>query len=255
MADFFISDLHLDADRPASTEIFLHFLEERIDSGDRLFILGDLFEAWIGDDDDDNWLSPVRQGIAALSARNASVAFMHGNRDFLIGPTFAAATGTHLLDEYETITLQGERVLLTHGDLLCTDDLRYMTLRAQLRDPAWQANFLGKSLQERREIAKQLRNLSREEMADKSESIMDVNQATVNQVMQRFKARTLIHGHTHRQNTHVWQLDGQQATRIVLADWYSTGSYLVWDLTGPRSVSLTDTSSTSSASSSSAEDA
>lgn len=232
MSHLFVSDLHLDPERPDATDTFLGFLERGLAAGDRLYVLGDLFEAWIGDDDDAGWLEPVRQGLAALASRGVDCAFMHGNRDFLVSGRFADDTGMRLLGEYEVIDVYGERVLLTHGDLLCTDDLRYMTLRAQLRDPAWQTGFLSKGLAERRRIAAELRALSQTEMAAKSEEIMDVNAAEVDAVMRRFGVSSLIHGHTHRPAVHRWTLDGRPAVRFVLGDWYHEASCLVWSETG-----------------------
>ncbi len=233
-----ISDLHLDPERPAATDAFLDFLRQRVAGGDRLFILGDLFEAWVGDDDDAAWLVPVRAGLAAASAAGVDCALIHGNRDFLLGSCFSEETGVRLLDEFVVEELGGERVLLTHGDLLCTDDTRYMTLRGQLRDADWQADFLARSLAERRRIAADLRELSQTEMAAKAATIMDVNQGAVEAAMRRFDVRTLIHGHTHRPDFHRWQLDGRPALRIDLGDWYESASALVWDRAGPRRISL-----------------
>jgi UDP-2,3-diacylglucosamine hydrolase len=163
---------------------------------------------------------------------------MHGNRDFLIGKGFAAATGVNLLEEFACIEVCGQRVLLTHGDLLCTDDVRYLELRRQLRDPAWQREFLGKPLPERRRIAAELRQLSKTEMADKSEAIMDVNERAVRETMRRFGVYSLLHGHTHRPALHRFDLDGQPALRIVLNDWYGPGGYVSWNAAGPVALSL-----------------
>jgi len=237
VATVLVSDLHLDPARPAAVESFLRFLRG-VDAGNQLLILGDLFEAWIGDDDDAAWLEPIRQSLAALDARDIDCGLMHGNRDFLVGEQFAATTGVRLLDEYALVELGGEQVLLTHGDLLCTDDTRYMTLRSQLRDPRWQTDFLSQPLTDRRRIAGELRELSRTEMATKPADIMDVNAASVDATMRRFGVRTLIHGHTHRPDFHRWTLDGHAALRIVLGDWYQTASCLIWDDDGPRSVPL-----------------
>ena len=157
---------------------------------------------------------------------------MHGNRDFLSGQRFAAITGYRLLGDYETVDLYGERVLLTHGDLLCTDDVRYMKLRATVRDPAWQREFLAKPLGERRKIASEMRAMSRTEVAAKREEIMDVNATTVAATMRKSGVRTLLHGHTHRPGIHHFDLDGRAATRIVLGAWYEQGSCLRWDESG-----------------------
>jgi UDP-2,3-diacylglucosamine hydrolase len=232
MTALFISDLHLDKERPHSTREFLAFMENRARSAEQLYILGDLFEAWVGDDDDDPYLDPILGSVAAVSRGGTICHFMHGNRDFLAGQRFAARTGCRLLGDYQTVALYGERVLLTHGDLLCTDDERYLTLRATVRNPAWQRDFLAKPLAERRKIASEMRAMSRTEVAAKREEIMDVNAATVAATMRRFGVRTLLHGHTHRPGIHRFGLDGRDATRIVLGAWYEHGSCLRWDESG-----------------------
>jgi UDP-2,3-diacylglucosamine hydrolase len=232
MTALFISDLHLDPQRPHSTREFLAFMERRARDAERLYILGDLFEAWIGDDDDDPGLAPILASLTAVARGGTICHFMHGNRDFLVGQSFAARTGFQLLGDYDTIDLYGERVLLTHGDLLCTDDERYMTLRATVRAPAWQRDFLAKPLGERREIANEMRAMSRTEVSAKTEEIMDVNAATVAATMRKAGVRTLLHGHTHRPGIHRFDLDGRDATRIVLGAWYEHGSCLRWDDSG-----------------------
>jgi UDP-2,3-diacylglucosamine hydrolase len=238
MAVLFISDLHLDPARPESTADFVAFTENEARKAERLYILGDLFEAWIGDDDDDPALEPIVAALAALTDAGTRCYFMHGNRDFLVGDAFSDATGVVLLDEFEVVELFGDPVLLTHGDLLCTDDVRYLELRRQLRDPAWQADFLGKTLDERRRIAADLRQLSQTEMAAKSEAIMDVSEATVRDTMRRFGVRQLLHGHTHRPAIHRFAIEGRPATRIVLNDWYGPGGYVQWDENGPVPMTL-----------------
>ena len=232
MTALFISDLHLDSERPDSTREFLSFMERRARAAERLYILGDLFEAWIGDDDDDPSLGPILDSLAAVARGGTICHFMHGNRDFLAGQRFAEKTGCRLLGDYETVDLYGERVLLTHGDLLCTDDVRYMKLRATVRDPAWQREFLAKPLGERRKIASEMRAMSRTEVAAKREQIMDVNASTVAATMRKSGVRTLLHGHTHRPGIHHFDLDGRAATRIVLGAWYEQGSCLRWDESG-----------------------
>jgi UDP-2,3-diacylglucosamine hydrolase len=232
MTALFISDLHLDSERPHSTREFLAFMERRARNAERLYILGDLFEAWIGDDDDDPGLDPILGSLSSISRGGTSCYFMHGNRDFLVAQRFAERTGCRLLGDYEIVELYGERVLLTHGDLLCTDDERYMRLRATVRDPGWQRDFLAKPLAERRKIASEMRAMSRSEVAAKREEIMDVNAATVAATMRKFRVRTLLHGHTHRPGVHRFDLDGGVATRIVLGAWYEHGSCLRWDESG-----------------------
>jgi UDP-2,3-diacylglucosamine hydrolase len=201
---------------------------------DQLYILGDLFEAWVGDDDDEPAYQPVIAALRRLQAAGVPSFFMHGNRDFLIGSEFAAATGCGLLDEFEVIELAGSRVLLTHGDLLCTDDHRYMALRQLVRSPAWKQNFLAKTLAERRAIANELRETSRSEIAMKSATIMDVNQDTVTDIMRKHAVTMLLHGHTHRPAIHDFVLDHEPAQRIVLGAWYEHGSLARWDERGVR---------------------
>jgi len=238
MAVLFVSDLHLDPARPQSIDDFIAFTENEARQADKLYILGDLFEAWIGDDDDDPGLRPINAAIAALTQSGTGCSFMHGNRDFLIGETFCTETGMHLLEEFERIELYGDSVLLTHGDLLCSDDVRYLELRSQLRDPAWQEEFLGKTIEERRLIATNLRQLSQTETATKAEVIMDVNGDTVHEIMRRFGVRTLLHGHTHRPAIHRFEIKGEKAMRVVLNDWYGPGGYIRWDADGPTQHAL-----------------
>ena len=234
MAALFLSDLHLDAGRPGSIERFTTFIDTQALSAEQVFVLGDLFEAWIGDDDDDPRMQPVMAALARLTAAGVPCAVMHGNRDFLLGPEFAAATGCRLLGDYERIEIGGEPVLLTHGDLLCTDDHAYMNLRAMVRGEQWRREFLAKSLAERRAIAAELRKTSTAETAMKAEDIMDVNQATVERVMREHGVRTLLHGHTHRPAVHRFTLDGEPAERIVLGAWHDAPTIAWWDRDGCR---------------------
>jgi UDP-2,3-diacylglucosamine hydrolase len=228
----FISDLHLTAGDAETTRRFVEFMDGPARTAQELYILGDLFEAWIGDDDDDPRLTPIVAALRSLTDAGVSCALMHGNRDFLLGADFCALTGTRLLGEYERITLFGEPVLLTHGDLLCTDDTRYMTLRAELRSEAWQRDFLARALDERRQIASDLRQLSATEIAAKSEYIMDVNQAAVERTMRDHGVALLVHGHTHRPAVHRFALDGRPAARIVLGAWYHDPSVVRWTASG-----------------------
>jgi UDP-2,3-diacylglucosamine hydrolase len=230
----FISDLHLEGREPATIELFRDLLADEARSAESLYILGDLFEAWIGDDDDDPTLVPIVESLRALTAAGVDCAVMHGNRDFLLGPRFAAATGCRLLGDFERIAIHGEHVLLTHGDLLCTDDERYLRLRAQLRDPAWQRDFLAEPVAERRAIAADLRKLSAAEIAAKSEYIMDVNQDAVADRMRAHDVRLLLHGHTHRPGVHRFELDGAPAARIVLGAWHDGASIVRGDAHGYR---------------------
>lgn len=238
MTALFISDLHLDAERPAATELFIEFLRTEAVEASALYILGDLFEAWIGDDDTEPSHAPIVAALAELRQRGVPCYFMHGNRDFLVGEDFAATTGCRLLGEWHVVEIFGERVLLTHGDLLCTDDEPYQALRATVRDPAWQREFLAKPLAERRAIADSLRRRSRTETAAKPAEIMDVNPGAVADALRRHDVGVLLHGHTHRPGVHALSVDGKPATRIVLGAWHEEGSVLRWDADGFRLATL-----------------
>jgi len=234
MTTLFISDLHLDAGRPAGIGQFLEFMAQDAARAAAVYILGDLFEAWVGDDDTHPGHAPIIGALAALKRQGIPCYFMHGNRDFLIGRRFAAATGCELLGDTEVIEVHGQRVLLTHGDLLCTDDRPYLALRAQVRDREWQRDFLSKPLAERRSVAGTLREKSQAAIAAKPDEIMDVNQATVEGFMREHGTSILLHGHTHRPGVHRFSLDGQDAVRIVLGAWYEQGSVVRWDADGYR---------------------
>ena len=232
MATLFISDLHLSAERPDITALFIQFLNNEARQAEALYILGDLFEAWLGDD---MVLPEYTEAIAAMKALSASgvpVFIMHGNRDFLLGETFTAMSGTTLLDDPTTIDLYGKPTLLLHGDTLCTDDVEYQKFRAMVRNPAWQQQMLALSPQERLKLAKEYREMSQAETGNKAEDIMDVNQHTLEQVMQTEGIYRMIHGHTHRPAIHEFKIDSQAAQRIVLGDWYEQGSVLVCDESG-----------------------
>ena len=232
MTVLFISDLHLTAGDAETTRRFIEFTDGPARAARELYILGDLFEAWIGDDDDDPRIAPIVDAIARLTRSGVACALMHGNRDFLLGKRFCETTGCRLLGDYERVTVFGQSVLLTHGDLLCTDDTRYMTLRAELRSAAWQREFLAKTLAERRQIASDLRQLSATEIAGKSAYIMDVNQTAVERAMREFDVTLLLHGHTHRPAVHRFTLGGKPAARIVLGAWYEQASVLRWTADG-----------------------
>jgi UDP-2,3-diacylglucosamine hydrolase len=232
MAVLFISDLHLDAGDTRSVRRFTDFIERDAQSAEQLYILGDLFEAWIGDDDDDPRLAPIVAALARLTRSGVACAVMHGNRDFLLGGRFCAETGCTLLGDYARVDMFGRPLLLTHGDLLCTDDTRYLTLRVELRNPAWQHDFLAKSLAERRKIAADLRQMSATEIAAKSDDIMDVNQSTVERTMREHGVSLLLHGHTHRPAIHDFVLDGRPGQRIVLGAWHETASIVRWTASG-----------------------
>ena len=227
MTTLFISDLHLSAQRPVVMQLFLDFLQQRAVHAEALYILGDLFEYWIGDDAASQAeYAPVVAGLRAVTRHGVPVHVMHGTRDFLIGRQFSDATGCRLLTDPTCIDLYGERVLLMHGDTLCTDDVAYQDFRRMVRDPQWIAGFLARDLAERDAIVRNLRETSKAAMAEKIPEIMDVNPAAVKDVMREHHIRHLIHGHTHRPAQHDLQLDGQPARRTVLGDWYEHGSVL-----------------------------
>jgi UDP-2,3-diacylglucosamine hydrolase len=233
MATLFISDLHLDASRPRITDLFLDFLKHEPRDADGLYILGDFFEVWLGDDDPDPHHDRVMADVRELSDSGVPVYFMHGNRDFLIGEDFARRTGVKLLSEPTVIELSGTPTLLMHGDTLCTDDVEYQAFRKMVRDPARQRAFLASPLAERRAFAEQARSASKHSTAQKSETIMDVNQQAVETVMRQHAVNRLIHGHTHRPAVHKFQSDGKNKTRFVLGDWYHQGSILRVDESEP----------------------
>jgi UDP-2,3-diacylglucosamine hydrolase len=236
----FLSDVHLDVERPATIETFVDFIQREGIQAERLFILGDLFEVWVGDDEDDPRILPVLEALATLKAYEVPCYVMHGNRDFLIGEGFAKRTGCRIMSDYVTVEIYGKAMLLTHGDLLCTDDTAYMKLRTTVRDSEWQQSFLQKPIAERRAIAASMRARSKTETAAKASDIMDVNQNAVAQTMHSHGVQYLIHGHTHRPGVHRFELDGQTATRIVLGDWYDQGTVLTWDRRGFKLTSLSD---------------
>ncbi len=234
----FISDLHLDASRPVITELFLDFLHTDATQAEVLYILGDLFEAWIGDDDPAPEHQKVIAALHELNAQGVAIYFMHGNRDFLIGADFAARSGCTLLADPTLIDLYGIPTLLMHGDTLCTDDIDYQTVRRRVRDPHWQREVLAKPLDVRRQIAQAARTESAAHIAGTAYEIMDANHDAVMDVLRNHHVTQLIHGHTHRPAIHDYDLDGAPARRIVLGDWYEQGSVLRCDADGCRLDSL-----------------
>ena len=237
MATLFISDLHLHASRPAVTSLFLDFLAGPAVRAEALYILGDLFEAWVGDDEDSALAHEVIAALSGLAASGVPVSVMRGNRDFLVGQSFASETGVRLLPDPSVILLYGEPTLLMHGDLLCSDDTAYLDFRRQVRDPEWQRRFLAQDLPTRRAFAEQARAASGDRQvelrsAGQLESITDVSQCTVEETMARYGVTRLIHGHTHRPAIHALRSGGRSAQRIVLGDWYEQGSVLRVDNDG-----------------------
>ncbi|MFK8030808.1 MAG: UDP-2,3-diacylglucosamine diphosphatase [Gammaproteobacteria bacterium] len=228
----FLSDVHLDVSRPEVTTQLTDFLNNLSDTVERLYIVGDLFEAWIGDDAPGPVGEQLIEILRTLSERNIEGYFTHGNRDFLIGQTFAQQTGFSLLPDETVIDCYGTPVLLLHGDTLCTDDTDYQTLRATLRNPDFQANLMAMSVPQRLELAQQLRAASASEMSNKTEDIMDANQNTVIEALQRNNVSVMLHGHTHRPNVHTFSIDDTPCQRIVLGDWFEQGSVVYWSADG-----------------------
>jgi UDP-2,3-diacylglucosamine hydrolase len=237
LSTLFISDPHLTEERPEANERFIALLEDQGRAADALYILGDFFEYWIGDDDLGEPFNAVVAGLLkGLTRHGVPVYLMHGNRDFLLGEGFCAATGASLLHDPTVAQIGGVNTLLVHGDTLCTDDVEYQAWRRKARDPAFQAAFLAKSLAERRQTVVQMREKSRQVVQEKAAEIMDVNDDAVRQAMRTAGVRRLIHGHTHRPGRHELDIDGQRCERWVLPDWYGRGGYLQVDRDGPRLV-------------------
>jgi UDP-2,3-diacylglucosamine hydrolase len=225
----FISDLHLSSERPQIIELFLRFADEIAAGADELYILGDFLEYWLGDDDPAAELIPVFDKLAELAeTRHTKIYFMHGNRDFLVGEKLAERCHFELIstDVYK-IKIQDKDVLLMHGDTLCSDDTEYQEFRQMVRSQQWQQDILSKTLQQRIQIAKDLREQSKKSMSEKEDFIMDVNQQTTDNTFIENRVNTIIHGHTHRPAIHHKLLNDQETTRVVLGDWFETGSYLV----------------------------
>jgi UDP-2,3-diacylglucosamine hydrolase len=215
----FISDLHLQPSQPELLRASLRWLDTATHGVDTLYILGDLFEAWIGDDDDAPWLDEFAAVLQRVADSGTSIYFMHGNRDFLLGNAFAERCGMKLLPESTVIDLYGHRTLLMHGDTLCTEDQEYMAFRAQVRNPQWQQMILSQPLEQRRALAAMLREKSKMAGSNKTENIMDVTPDEVTRVLQEANVDRLIHGHTHRPARHSLTVSGKPAERIVLGDW------------------------------------
>ena len=231
MTTLFISDLHLDAARPHITELFSRFLRTEARDADALYILGDLFDAWVGDDNPSPTATRVADELLALRESGVPVYFMRGNRDFLLGHDYARRAGMTILPDPAVILLHGQTTLLMHGDTLCTDDVAYQAFRAQTRNPQWQEQFLAQPLPARLAFAQQARAASQAHQAglqqqNLMDAITDVSAATVESTLRRYGIDTLIHGHTHRPGTHALDIDGRACRRIVLGDWYEQGSVL-----------------------------
>lgn len=222
----FISDLHLCDNRPQISRLFFDFLETHARSAEALYILGDLFESWVGDDDDAALGRSVAGALRRLADSGVAVYLMHGNRDFLLAQRFADASGARLLADPTLLDLYSQPTLLMHGDTLCTDDTAYLAFRAQVRDPAWQTGFLAQPLALRRTMAQQARSRSEHAKQEKTTAIMDVNHQAVIEILREYAYPRLIHGHTHRPARHLLEVDGHVCERWVLQDWYAGAGYL-----------------------------
>lgn len=234
MTHYFISDLHLDAQHPKMANGFFGFVKNLQNSdsvhAESLYILGDFFETWVGDDYQDDLSEQIKRSLKELSDSGVTVYFMHGNRDFLMGEQFAKECGGTLLDEGTIITVGDDRALLMHGDSLCTRDIEYMKARQLLRNPLWQADFLSKPMDARVAFAAQARSESQSSQQMKANDIMDVTQADVDSEMTKAGVVRLIHGHTHRPNTHSWEFNGEARERIVLGDWSESKGWMIrWE--------------------------
>jgi UDP-2,3-diacylglucosamine hydrolase len=246
MQTLFLSDLHLSEKTPDITSYFkkfIHYCQNHINEIERIFILGDFFEFWVGDDYQSEYSQDIFLDLTSIS-KNATIQnyFMPGNRDFLLGKgatagnSFEQQTGFTIIDDPYCLVLAGDKILLTHGDILCTDDIAYQKMRQMMRNDLWQKEILSKSVSERIQIALAARKQSEQQhsssqntLANQTEYIMDVNQAAVNKILQQNQCKTIIHGHTHRPDTHHFELDTEQAKRIVLADWHKQGSFLRYE--------------------------
>lgn len=226
MAVYFISDLHLEPAKPALAEGFIRFLNTLQDA-EALYILGDFFEVWIGDDVENPFVSQIKEALKALSNRDIKLFLMHGNRDFLLGKRFCEETGATLLNDPATIQLGGDSALLMHGDSLCTLDTAYMQARQMLRSSQWQQQFLAKTIPERIAFARQVRSESQTGNQMKSADIMDVTPAEVDRMMTEHHVSLMIHGHTHRPFDHHWQHNGESRRRIVLGDWDDHSGWMI----------------------------
>ncbi|MEW8256523.1 MAG: UDP-2,3-diacylglucosamine diphosphatase [Candidatus Thiodiazotropha taylori] len=216
----FISDLHLSAEGADRLQLFLDFLRFRATKAQTLYILGDLFDAWLGDDDRQSIAVEVRQALQALNQSGTQLKIMHGNRDFLLGEDFCQASGAQLISDPSLIDLYGTPTLLMHGDLLCTDDQEYQAFRKQIRSAEFANHFLSLSIDQRIAVAQEYRAKSGEANAQKSDNIMDVNQQAVELALQQHQAQRLIHGHTHRPADHRFTLDNRSVSRHVLGEWH-----------------------------------
>jgi UDP-2,3-diacylglucosamine hydrolase len=234
----FISDLHLDPSRPGATAAFLSFLQGAALSLDRLYILGDLFESWIGDDDPDPHHRQVINALADYTRQQPRCFFMAGNRDFMIGSNFLQQTGLLILSDPTVIEIEAKKVLISHGDLYCTDDISYQRFRRLARNPLIMSLYRALPFGFRNRLVSKARSESQNSKQHKTAAIMDVNLQAITQAMREHGVHTMLHGHTHRPQEHQFDLDGNPAMRIVLGDWYTDGPVLYWDDSGRRTERL-----------------
>ena len=223
---YFIADLHLAENRPDITACFLFFLKHEAIKAQRLYILGDLFETWVGDDDDSAYLTTITKALTTLSGFGTDIYYIHGNRDFLLGKRFAKKSSMTLLPEIEQIDLYGKNVIIMHGDTLCTRDIAYQKFRKKSRSWWWQTIIKSLPLFVRKKIAANYRTKSAAATAIKSQHIMDVTLDEVVHCLEKYQSQILIHGHTHRPAIHDLNANGKHAQRIVLGDWYEQGAWL-----------------------------
>ena len=225
MTTLFISDLHLEEKKPELTNFFFSFIDQVAASSQRLFILGDFFEAWVGDDEQSELQVSVADKLSSLASAGVEIFLMHGNRDFLMGKAYASQCGATLIDDPYPLEIGGKKGLVMHGDTLCTDDLQYMKFRQIARNPEWQTQVLGRPLQDRKLMAHQMRQMSEAKSQGKSQQIMDVAEQTVRQVITDNNIDILLHGHTHRPAKHSIVLENKTAKRVVLGDWHESTWY------------------------------
>ncbi|MAJ30268.1 MAG: UDP-2,3-diacylglucosamine diphosphatase [Gammaproteobacteria bacterium] len=240
MATYFISDLHLEKIESSIVSIFSEFLEH-LDQDDQLYILGDLFESWIGDDNVSELSEFVGNQLNSLSERGINISIMHGNRDFLIGNDFCNAASIKLINDPCIVEMNGEKVMLTHGDQLCTDDIEYQTFRSIVRNPIWQKDFLNFPISKREKIAGETKNASKDSKIKKTMEIMDVNDDAVLKAFDDNDIGIMIHGHTHRPNIHKISNNDCIFTRYVLGDWSKESAIILkWDKTGIKLLDLAE---------------
>tara|TARA_B100001559_G_scaffold202233_1_gene169313 strand:- start:541 stop:1269 length:729 start_codon:yes stop_codon:yes gene_type:complete len=240
MATYFISDLHLEKIESSIVSIFSEFLEH-LDQDDQLYILGDLFESWIGDDNVSELSEFVGNQLNSLSERGVNISIMHGNRDFLIGNDFCNAASIKLINDPCIVEMNGEKVMLTHGDQLCTDDIEYQTFRSIVRNPIWQKDFLNFPISKREKIAGETKNASKDSKIKKTMEIMDVNDDAVLKAFDDNDIGIMIHGHTHRPNIHKISNNDCIFTRYVLGDWSKESAIILkWDKTGIKLLDLAE---------------